>query len=87
MPAVSSAAFAAAVFSFFVSFDDLILALFVMSRQYTLPVGIWQDRCFEIDRTLATAASHLTAHLGLHPLGDILQMHSKKRLGLDTPAT
>jgi putative spermidine/putrescine transport system permease protein len=88
LPAISSAAFAAAVFSFFVSFDDLILALFVMGRQYTLPVRIWQDLRFEIDPTVAAAASLLIVltSVGI-ALGGILQMHSKKRLGLDTPAT
>ncbi len=59
LPAIRPAILAAAVFGFFISFDDLVLALFLMGREYTLPVRIWQDLRFEIDPTVAAAATLL----------------------------
>ncbi len=55
MPAVISAA----IFSFFVSFDELIIALFVMSENHTLPIRIWSDLRFELDPTIAAISTLL----------------------------
>ncbi|HWA45012.1 MAG TPA: ABC transporter permease [Hypericibacter adhaerens] len=81
LPAIRPAVFAAAVFGFFISFDDLVLALFVMGRQYTLPVRIWQDLRFEIDPTVAAAASLLIllTSIGI-AAGGMLQLKARKRL-------
>jgi putative spermidine/putrescine transport system permease protein len=61
LPSIRPSILAAGVFGFFISFDDLVLALFLMGREYTLPVRIWQDLRFEIDPTVAAAATLLLA--------------------------
>ena len=80
-PAIRPAVFASAIFSFFISFDELIVALFVMSGQQTLPVRIWQDLRFEIDPTVAAVASILIAltTIGIG-LGTLLQTRATQRL-------
>lgn len=50
---------AAAVFSFFVSFDELIIAEFMMSGQQTLPMRIWADLKLEMRPTIAAVSSIL----------------------------
>ena len=80
-PAIRPAVLASAIFSFFISFDELIVALFVMSGQQTLPVRIWQDLRFEIDPTVAAVASILIAltTIGIG-LGTLLQTRATQRL-------
>jgi putative spermidine/putrescine transport system permease protein len=80
-PSIRPAVFASAIFSFFISFDELIVALFVMSGQQTLPVRIWQDLRFEIDPTVAAVASILIAltTIGIG-LGTLLQARATQRL-------
>lgn len=80
LPSIRSAVFAAAVFGFFISFDDLVIALFVMGRDFTLPVRIWQDLRFEIDPTIAATASMLIfmAAVGM-ALGSFFHFKAKKQ--------
>lgn len=80
-PAIRPAVFASAIFGFFISFDELIIALFVMGSQKTLPVRIWQDLRFEIDPTVAAVASLLIALTAIGiGLGALLQMRAARRL-------
>jgi len=51
----------AAIFAFFVSFDELVIALFTSGTNITLPVRIWSDLRYEINPTLAAVASMLIA--------------------------
>jgi len=53
LPSLVPAIVSAAIFAFFVSFDELIVALFVMGGSETLPVRIWNDLRFEINPTVA----------------------------------
>jgi putative spermidine/putrescine transport system permease protein len=80
-PAIRPAVFASAIFGFFISFDELIIALFVMGRRQTLPVRIWQDLRFEIDPTVAAVASLLIAltTVGIG-FGVLFQMRATRRL-------
>ncbi|MCP5368325.1 MAG: ABC transporter permease [Hyphomicrobiales bacterium] len=50
---------AAAVFAFFVSFDELIIAEFLMGEQETLPMRIWADLRLELRPTIAAVSSLL----------------------------
>ncbi len=59
LPSLLPAMVAAAVFSFFVSFDELIIAQFLMSSHETLPMRIWADLRLEISPTVAAVASLL----------------------------
>lgn len=61
LPYLAPAAFASAIFSFFVSFDELVIALFITGRWDTLPKRIWSDLRLEIDPTIAAVASVLIA--------------------------
>jgi putative spermidine/putrescine transport system permease protein len=58
-PYIRPAVFVSAVFGFFVSFDELLIALFVTGRFDTLPKRIWADLRLEIDPTIAAVASLL----------------------------
>ena len=53
LPPLLPAILAAGIFAFFISFDELIIALFVMSGAETLPMRIWNDLRFEINPTIA----------------------------------
>lgn len=53
VPALAPAIVSAAIFAFFVSFDELIISLFLMSSAETLPMRIWNDLRFEINPTIA----------------------------------
>lgn len=58
-PSMLPGIIAAAVFSFFVSFDELIIAQFLMSAQETLPMRIWADLRLELRPTIAAVSSLL----------------------------
>jgi len=53
VPALAPAIVSAAIFAFFVSFDELIISLFLMSSAETLPIADWNDLRFEINPTIA----------------------------------
>ena len=57
MPPLAPAVFAAFIFGFFVSFDELVIALFLMGGSETLPVRIWNDLRFEINPTIAAIST------------------------------
>ena len=59
LPYIRPAVIASAVFAFFISFDELIIALFITGRWDTLPKRIWADLRLEIDPTIAAVASLL----------------------------
>jgi putative spermidine/putrescine transport system permease protein len=58
-PSLLPAIVAAAVFAFFVSFDELIIAEFLLSAKQTLPMRIWADLNLEFSPTVAAVASIL----------------------------
>jgi ABC-type spermidine/putrescine transport system permease subunit II len=58
-PSLLPAIVAAAVFAFFVSFDELIIAQFLLSGKETLPMRIWADLQLDISPTVAAVASLL----------------------------
>jgi ABC-type spermidine/putrescine transport system permease subunit II len=60
-PAIRESIIAAAVFSFLVSFDEVMIAIFVGGPSATtLPKQMWESIRFEIDPTLTAIASMLT---------------------------
>lgn len=69
LPALLPAIVAAAVFAFFVSFDELIIAQFLMNSQETLPMRIWADLRLEFSPTVAAVASILIVVTTLAMLG------------------
>ncbi|MCF3596257.1 ABC transporter permease [Rhodobacteraceae bacterium LMO-12] len=58
-PSLLPSIVAAAVFAFFVSFDELIIAEFLLSAKQTLPMRIWADLHLEFSPTVAAVASIL----------------------------
>ncbi len=61
LPSLMPAVVSAFIFSFFVSFDELIVALFVMGGSETLPVRIWNDLRFELNPTIAAISIFFVA--------------------------
>ena len=80
-PSIRPAVLAAALFGFFISFDELIIALFIMGRRQTLPVRIWQDLRFEIDPTVAAVASLLIVFTAIGiAFGALFHLRATRRL-------
>ncbi|RUX19286.1 ABC transporter permease [Mesorhizobium sp. M2A.F.Ca.ET.042.01.1.1] len=59
LPRLKPAIVASTIFSFFASFDDLVISLFLMSGQETLPMRIWADLKLEFSPTVAAVSSLL----------------------------
>lgn len=59
LPSLWPAILAAGMLSFFVSFDELIIAEFLLSSQQTLPMKIWADVRLELRPTVAAVSSIL----------------------------
>jgi ABC-type spermidine/putrescine transport system permease subunit II len=61
LPSIRESVAAAAVFSFLVSFDEVVIAIFVGGPSATtLPKRMWESIRFEIDPTLTAISSLLT---------------------------
>lgn len=56
-PPLKPALVSAMIFAFFISFDELIFALFLMSGKETLPVRIWSDLQHFINPTIAAVST------------------------------
>lgn len=61
LPGLLPAIVAAAVFSFFVSFDELIIAEFLMAGRETLPMRIWADLKLQLNPTVSAVSTLLIA--------------------------
>jgi len=62
LPSIRQSTAAAAVFSFLISFDEVVVAVFVGGPDATtLPKRMWESIRFEIDPTLTAISSLLTA--------------------------
>jgi putative spermidine/putrescine transport system permease protein len=48
-----------ALFAFIISFDELIITMFISGTRHTLPVRMWMDLWLEIDPTIAAVSSFL----------------------------
>lgn len=59
LPSIKSSVISSAIFSFFVSFDELVVALFVMGRNETLPMRIWASVRDDLTPIIAAAATLL----------------------------
>lgn len=57
VPPLAPGILSAGIFAFFVSFDELVIALFLMGGSETLPVRIWNDLRFEINPTIAAIST------------------------------
>lgn len=83
LPHITPAMLASSVFSFFVSFDELAIALFITGRWDTLPKRIWSDLRLEIDPTIAAVASILIGItiVGI-TCGELLRRRAIRRFAL-----
>ncbi len=83
-PFIRPAVLASAVFAFFVSFDELVIALFITGRWDTLPKRIWSDLRLEIDPTIAAVASILigVTIVGI-TCGELLRRRAMRRFVVD----
>jgi ABC-type spermidine/putrescine transport system permease subunit II len=59
LPTIRPAVLSGAIFAFFISFDELVIALFVMGRNETLPMRIWADMRQDLTPVVAAVASLL----------------------------
>jgi putative spermidine/putrescine transport system permease protein len=61
LPSLMPAVVAAAVFAFFVSFDELIIAEFLMQGHETLPMRLWADLKLQLNPTVSAVSTLLIA--------------------------
>ncbi|ODT29412.1 MAG: hypothetical protein ABS53_13870 [Hydrogenophaga sp. SCN 70-13] len=61
LPGLLPSVVAAAVFSFFVSFDELVIAEFLMAGRETLPMRIWADLKLQLNPTVSAVSTLLIA--------------------------
>lgn len=76
LPHLMPAMMASSIFAFFVSFDELVIALFITGRWDTLPKRIWSDLRLEIDPTIAAVASLL---IGITLIGILIAELLRRR--------
>ncbi len=57
LPPLSPAIISSLIFAFFISFDELVFALFVMGGKVTLPVRIWSDLQQFLNPTIAAVST------------------------------
>jgi putative spermidine/putrescine transport system permease protein len=57
LPPLKPAIISSLIFAFFISFDELVFALFVMGGKVTLPVRIWSDLQHFINPTIAAVST------------------------------
>lgn len=69
LPTLRPAITAGAVIAFFISFDELTVALFLMSGQETLPMRLWSNMRLDISPVIAAVATILIAVTTVGMLG------------------
>lgn len=80
VPPLTPGILAAFIFAFFVSFDELVIALFLMGGSETLPVRIWNDLRFEINPTIAAISTLFVVITALAMgLAEILRIRATRR--------
>ncbi|MEZ5646131.1 MAG: ABC transporter permease [Burkholderiaceae bacterium] len=61
LPGLMPAMISAAIFAFFISFDELIIAEFLMAERETLPMRIWADLKLQLNPTVSAVSTLLIA--------------------------
>lgn len=84
LPHITPAIASSSIFAFFISFDELAIALFITGRWDTLPKRIWSDLRLEIDPTIAAVAALLVGItlVGV-TFGELLRRRAMRRLAAD----
>lgn len=59
LPMIRPGVITGAIFAFFISFDELVIALFVMGQTETLPMRIWADMRQDLTPVVAAVATLL----------------------------
>lgn len=57
LPSIRASVISSAIFAFFISFDELVVALFVMGRNETLPMRIWANVRDDLTPVVAAVAT------------------------------
>ena len=77
LPIIRPGVMSSAIFAFIISFDELVVSMFITGRRYTLPVKMWMDIRSEINPTI-TAVSSLLICLSVIILGSTNLLMRKK---------
>ncbi|NUB12381.1 ABC transporter permease subunit [Azospirillum brasilense] len=82
LPTIRPAVISAGVFAFFISFDELVIALFVMGQNETLPMRIWADMRHDLTPVVAAVATLLIAvTFAAVFMSDLIQRRARRRAG------
>lgn len=81
LPIIMPALLASAVFVFFISFDELVIALFLMGGSETLPMRIWSDLRNELTPAVAAVSVILIALTLLAVIPAEIYRHRKNSQG------
>jgi putative spermidine/putrescine transport system permease protein len=84
LPLIRPGLVVAALFGFLISFDEVVIAIFVTSAEtMTLPRRIWDGIRFELNPTLAAVSTLLIAlSCVIMLLSEVLRRHLRRRSGL-----
>jgi putative spermidine/putrescine transport system permease protein len=86
LPSIRPAVISSAIFAFFISFDELVVALFVMGRNETLPMRIWSTVRDDLTPVVAAVATLLiVATVAAVVLAEFLQRDAS--VPADAPAS
>jgi putative spermidine/putrescine transport system permease protein len=88
LPLIRPGLVVAALFGFLISFDEVVLAIFLTSAEtMTLPRRLWDGIRFELNPTIAAVSTLLVAVSALVMLlSEVLKRWLQRRSGLSTPA-
>jgi len=77
LPIIRPGVLSGALFAFIISFDEVVVSMFISGWRYTLPVKMWMDVRSEINPTIA-AVSALLICLSIVILGSTSLLMRKK---------
>jgi putative spermidine/putrescine transport system permease protein len=77
LPIIRPGVMSGALFAFIISFDEVVVSMFISGWRYTLPVKMWMDVRTEINPTI-TAVSSLLICLSIVVLGTTTLLLKKK---------
>ena len=86
LPSIRPSVISSAIFAFFISFDELVVALFVMGRNETLPMRIWSTVRDDLTPVVAAVATLLiVVTVAAVVLAEFLQRDSTVAADASTP--
>lgn len=84
LPIIRPGVFAGALFAFMVSFDEIVIALFLAGPgATTMPVKMWLSMQFSVNPTIAAVSTMVTGlSVGLFAMAEVRRRSTRRRTGV-----